>query len=89
MNRAKAEEMCADLLKAVQADKRKYGYSKEDLPNAVNADLPKAAGADISSMMKVLEKYGVVKKEKKADYECEGQMNITDYPEYMPEDYEL
>lgn len=73
MNRAKAEKMCADLLKAAKADQKKSEYSKEEI-------LP---------LMKVLEKYDVVKKDKKADYECVGQMNITDFPEYMPEDYEL
>lgn len=40
-------------------------------------------------VLSILESYRIVKKNKLENYEVNGQLDITDYPEYLPENYEL
>lgn len=47
----------------------------------------KAEGID--KLMSFLSKNKIVRIDKTLDYECKGQMDITDYPEYLPDDYEI
>lgn len=40
---------------------------------------------DTKPIIKVFEKYGLVKPEIEKDIQLKGQMNIFDYPEYCPD----
>lgn len=43
---------------------------------------------NIKIMRSIFEKNNLIEKEKNKDYECKGQMNIYDYPEYLPNNYD-
>lgn len=43
---------------------------------------------NVPIIMSVLKGYGVYKVDKMANYTCDGQMNITQFPQYMPDNPE-
>ena len=38
-------------------------------------------------VLEILEDYGLVKKDKMRNYSVDGQMDITSFPEYLPDGY--
>lgn len=43
----------------------------------------------INKIINLLKQEQLIKIDKDNSYECKGQMNITDYPEYLPDGYEM
>ena len=39
----------------------------------------------IEDLMKLFERYRLVKKDVMRNYRCDGQLSITDFPQYLPE----